>query len=74
MLYVFFTGISIFDSDMDVTLPWSLEGNWAVAALVVLKIINGNFEADYLKSHSYRKTFKVSIFSINVTFSTKCHI
>ena len=58
---------------MAVTLPWSLEGNWAVALLVALKIINGNLEAGYLKSHSYRKTFKVSIFSINMTFSTKCH-
>ena len=55
---------------MAVTLPWSLGGNWAVAVLVALKMINGTFEADYLKSHSYRKTFKVSIFSINVTFST----
>ena len=58
---------------MAVTLPWSLGGNGAVAVLVVLRIINGNFEADYLKSHSYRIRFKVSIFSINVTFSTKCH-
>ena len=33
-----------------------------MAVMVTLMKINGNFEADYLKSHSYRKRSKFPFF------------